>query len=158
MHHHDVADKPNRLLLQKEMYLSLRLLFLFGFGVLACDFSSEGLRAEQSPVPSAATVAQATSVISPTPSPTVPPSVRAVGVHNWKGEQRHLYETYAQRGDTIWVDIVNFDEWVNSLEKKPENHDLKDLILYLDHFPLSGISPIYSYRWIPDQWTAKGKD
>src|SRR5262249_45625484 len=29
---------------------------------------------------------------------------------------------------------------------------------YLDHFPLSGISPIYSYRWIPDQWTAKGKD
>jgi hypothetical protein len=158
MHHHNVADKPNRLLLQRERYLSLRLLFLFGFGVLACDFSSEGLKAEQTPVPSAATVAQATSVISPTPSPTVPPSVRAVGVHNWKGEQRHLNETYAQRGDTIWVDIVNFDEWMNSLEKKPDNHDLKDLILYLDHFPLSGISPIYSYRWIPDQWTAKGKD
>jgi hypothetical protein len=157
MHHHDVADEPNRLaILRRERNLSLRLLLLFGFGVLALDFSPG--RAEQTPVPSATTVAQATSLISPTPSPTVPPSVRAVGVHNWKGEQRHLNETYAQRGDTIWVDIVNFDEWVNSLEKKPDNHDLKDLILYLDHFPLSGISPIYSYRWIPDQWTAKGKD
>ena len=159
MHHHDVTDEPNSLaILRRERNLSLRLLFLFGFGVLALDFSPGSLRAEQTPVPSATTVAQATSLISPTPSPTVPPSVRAVGVHNWKGEQRHLNETYAQRGDTIWVDIVNFDEWVNSLEKKPDNHDLKDLILYLDHFPLSGISPIYSYRWIPDQWTAKGKD
>ena len=159
MHHHDVTDEPNSLaILRRERNLSLRLLFLFGFGVLALDFSPGSLRAEQTPVPSATTVAQATSLISPTPSPTVPPSVRAVGVHNWKGEQRHLNETYAQRGDTIWVDIINFDEWVNSIEKKPDNHDLKDLILYLDHFPLSGISPIYSYRWIPDQWTAKGKD
>ena len=159
MHHHDVTDEPNGLaILRRERNLSLRLLLLFGLGVLALDSSPGSLRAEQTPVPSATTVAQATSLISPTPSPTVPPSVRAVGVHNWTGEQRHLNETYAQRGDTIWVDIVNFDEWVNSLEKKPNNHDLKDLILYLDHFPLSGISPIYSYRWIPDQWTAKGKD
>src|SRR5215471_15708834 len=70
MHHRDVADKPNSLVPPGKRYLSLRLLFLFGIGLLACDFSSERLRAEQTPVPSAATVSQATNVISPTPSPT----------------------------------------------------------------------------------------
>ena len=63
-----------------------------------------------------------------------------------------------QRGDQIWVDIINLKDWVNSLEKKPDNHEIKDLILYLDHFPLQGVSPIYSYDWIPNQWTGKGKD
>ena len=63
-----------------------------------------------------------------------------------------------QRGDQIWVDIINFKDWVNSLEKKPDNHEIKDLILYLDHFPLQGVSPIYSYDWISNEWTGKGKD
>ena len=159
MHPVHVVDEANRFtILRRKKNLPLRLLLLVGFGVLALAFSSERLSAEQTPVHPESTVSQAASVISPTPSATVPPAVRAVGVHNSKGEQRHLYETYAERGDTIWVDIVNFEEWVDSLEKKPDNHEVKDLILYLDHFPLSGVSPIYSYRWIPDQWTAKGKD
>jgi len=82
------------------------------------------------------------------------PSVRAVGVHKWDEEQRTANVIYAQRGDEIWVDIINFKDWVNSLgDKKPQNHEVKDLILYLDHFPLLGVSPIYSYD--KTEWTGK---
>jgi hypothetical protein len=85
------------------------------------------------------------------------PSVRAVGVHNWKGEQRNINVIYAQRGDEIWVDVRNFNGWVDSLgEKKPQNHEIKDLILYLDHFPLLGVSPVYWHEH--PEWTAVGKD
>ena len=82
------------------------------------------------------------------------PSVRAVGVHKWDEEQRTANVIYAQRGDEIWVDIINFKDWVNSLgDKKPQDHEVKDLILYLDHFPLLGVSPIYSYD--KTEWTGK---
>ena len=82
------------------------------------------------------------------------PSVRAVGVHKWDEEQRAANVIYAQRGDEIWVDIINFKDWVDSLgDKKPQNHEVKDLILYLDHFPLLGVSPIYSYD--KTEWTGK---
>ena len=82
------------------------------------------------------------------------PSVRAVGVHKWDEEQRTANVIYAQRGDEIWVDIINFKDWVDSLgDKKPQNHEVKDLILYLDHFPLLGVSPIYSYD--KTEWTGK---
>ncbi len=47
-------------------------------------------------------------------------------------------------GDEIWVDVHNFQGWLDSLgEKLPKNHEVKDLILYLDHFPLLGVSPSY---------------
>jgi len=142
----------------KQQRLSLSLPFLIGFCALAFQFPSELLGAEETPMPSATPAATGTAGISPTPSQTpVPPSVRRVGVHNWT-EQLHVNQTYAQRGDQIWVDIINFKDWVNSLEKKPDNHEINDLILYLDHFPLLGVSPIYSYDWIPNQWTGKGKD
>jgi hypothetical protein len=63
-------------------------------------------------------------------------------------------EIYAKRGDEIWVDIINFKDWVNSLgEKKPQNHGIKDLILYLDHFPLAGVFPIYWHE--RKEWTGK---
>ena len=62
------------------------------------------------------------------------------------GEQRGRDVVYAQRGDQIWVDIINFDDWVNSLEKKPDNHEWKDLILYLNHVPLLGVAPFYSHE------------
>ena len=161
------------------MKTCLKLSFLVPVGVcgLALRFPATLAVGEETPVSSATPAAAAAHVsstqkevysetpaakagvgISPTPLPTVPPSVRAVGVHNWKGiEQRHVYETYARRGDTIWVDIINFDDWVNSLEKKPANHDIQDLILYIDHFPMLGVSRVYSYKWDP-QWTAKGTD
>jgi hypothetical protein len=110
------------------------------------------LRAEETPVP-AATAAPLTatppSVPSTTPAATGPaefPSVRAVGVQKKEDQDRTAKVVYAQRGDTIFVDIINFKDWVNSLgEKKPKDHEVKDLILYLDHFPLKGVSPIYWY-------------
>jgi hypothetical protein len=108
---------------------------------LALQFSSELLGAE-APGPSATPAAPGAAGISPTP---MSPTVRWVGVHNWKGEQRDAKEIYAQRGDEIWVDIINFKDWVNSLEKKPDHHEIRDLILYLDHIPLQGVSPIYSH-------------
>jgi len=80
------------------------------------------------------------------------PSVRAVGVHKPNEEQRAANVIYAQRGDEIWIDIINFKDWVTSLgDKKPKNYEVKDLILYLDHFPLLGVSPIYSYE--KTEWT-----
>jgi hypothetical protein len=143
----------------KQRSLTLFLPFLVAFSALAFEFSSGVLRAEETPVPSATPAAQGAVGISLTPTPTIPPSVHAVGVHNWKRlEQRHVYpETHAQRGDTIWLDIINFEDWVNSLEKKPDDHEIKDLVLYLDHFPLLGVSRVYSYKWNP-QYTPKGKD
>jgi len=86
------------------------------------------------------------------------PSVRAVGVQRQvdQDQDRAAKVIYAKRGDVIWVDIINFEEWVNSLrEKKPRDHEVKDLILYLDHFPLKGVSPIYEYskaEWTPSRW------
>jgi hypothetical protein len=75
------------------------------------------------------------------------PAVRAVGIHDWKGEARNIKAIYAQRGDEIWIDVRNFQGWLDSLgEKLPKDHEVKDLILYLDHFPLLGVSPIYWYE------------
>ena len=71
--------------------------------------------------------------------------MRWVGVHNWEGGATAKGNVvYAQRGDKIWVDIINFKDWVNSLEKKPDHHEWKDLILYLNHIPLLGVAPFYS--------------
>ena len=89
----------------KQQRLRLRLLFWIVFCGLALRFPSAQVGAEERPAP----------------SPTVPPSVRWVGVRNSKGEERQANVVYAQRGDEIWVDIINFDDWVNHLEKKPDN-------------------------------------
>jgi hypothetical protein len=129
----------------KQQRLSLCLLFLISFCGLVLRFPSAQISAEETPVPSATPAAMGGSGISPTPSPTPErPCVRWVGVRNSKGEQREARKTYAQRGDEIWVDIINFKEWVNNLEKKPPNHEWKNLILYLDHIPLQGVAPFYS--------------
>ena len=104
-------------------------------------------------MPSATPAATGTAGISPTPEP---PSVRWVGVHKWGEEQRGINDIYAQRGDDIWVDVINFKDWVKSLEekkKKPEDSEVRDLILYLDHIPLKGVSPIY---WHENTWSIGG--
>jgi len=126
----------------KQQHLSLPLVSVIGFCGLISPSSSTVMGAEQTPTPVAADAAG----ISPTPSPTVPPSVRWVGVHNRNGEQRKAKVVYAQRGDEIWVDIINFDNWVNHLERKPDNRTWKDLVLYLDHIPLLGVAPFYSHE------------
>ena len=156
----------------KQQRLSLCLPFLVGFCALAFQFPFDVLRAEETPIPSAtpaATAALLTSTPTPVPSATPapkgavgisptpePPSVRWVGVHKWGEEQRGINDIYAQRGDDIWVDVINFKDWVKSLEeekKKPENSDVRDLILYLDHIPLKGVSPIY---WHENTWSIGG--
>src|SRR5438874_1668946 len=156
----------------KERCLILALAFVAGFCALAFQFQSGELRAEETPIPSAtpgATVALLTSTAPPVPSATPattgaagisptpePPSVRWVGVHKWGKEQRGINDIYAQRGDDIWVDVINFKNWVKSLEekkKKPENSEVRDLILYLDHIPLKGVSPIY---WYENTWSMGG--
>jgi hypothetical protein len=137
----------------KQQRLSLCLLFLIGFCGLVLRFPSAQMAAEETPVPSATPAATGAVGISPTPEP---PSVRWVGVHKWGEEQRGINNIYAQRGDDIWVDIINFKDWVKSLEekkKKPENSDVRDLILYLDHIPLKGVSPIY---WHENTWSLGG--
>ncbi|HEU0209619.1 MAG TPA: hypothetical protein VFQ78_11655 [Candidatus Udaeobacter sp.] len=141
----------------KRRYLTRSLLLLVTFSATAFEFSPGLLRAEETPVPSAVPAVQGAVGISPTPSAAIPFSVHAVGV--WQGrEKRHVTpKTRAGRGDTIWLDIINFEDWVNSLQKKPDDHEIRDLVLYLDHFPLLGVSPIYWYNW-PAQYTAKGKD
>src|SRR5438270_496412 len=123
----------------KQQRLNLCLSLLVSFcATLALQFPSELLGAEETPVPSGTPAAKGAAEH---------PSVRAVGVHKWNDEQRTANVIYAQRGDEIWVDIINFKDWVNSLgDKKPQNHEIKDLILYLDHFPLLGVSPIYWYE------------
>jgi hypothetical protein len=156
----------------KQQRLSLSLPFLLGFCALAFQFPFDVLRAEETPIPSATPAATAAlltstppSVSSATPAPKgavgisptpEPPSVRWVGVHKWGEEQRGINDIYAQRGDDIWVDVINFKDWVKSLEeekKKPENSDVRDLILYLDHIPLKGVSPIY---WHENMWSIGG--
>jgi hypothetical protein len=124
---------------------------VIGFCVLTFQFSSARLSAEQTPVPSATSAPTGAAGISPTPASTPePPAVRWVGVHNRTKEQRDVNVTYAQRGDDIWIDIINFKAWVDSLgDKKPANHEIKDLILYLNHIPLIGVSPIY---WYETKW------
>jgi hypothetical protein len=82
--------------------------------------------------------------------PAESPSVRAVGVQYKEDQDRTAKVVYARRGDTIWVDIFNFKDWVNSLEDK-KYHEVKDLVLYLDHFPLLGVPPIY--WWNHREWT-----
>jgi hypothetical protein len=131
--------------------LSPRLLLLIGFCGFVLHFSSAQIAAQETPVPSATPAATGAAGISPTPSVTPePPSVRWVGVHNRVREQRAVNVTYAQRGDDIWVDIINFKAWVDSLgHKKPTNHEVKDLILYLNHIPLQGVHPIY---WHETEW------
>jgi len=137
----------------KQQRVSLCLFFLIGFFGLVLRFPSAQMAAEETPVPSATPAAAGAAGISPTPEP---PSVRWVGVHKWGEEQRGINDIYAQRGDDIWVDIINFKDWVKSLEekkKKPENSDVRDLILYLDHIPLKGVSPIY---WHENTWSIGG--
>jgi hypothetical protein len=129
----------------KQQRPNLCLLFLIGFGGLVLFSPFALMRAEEKPTSSGTPAAKGTAEH---------PSVRAVGVHKWDEEQRTANVIYAQRGDEIWVDIINFKDWVDSLgDKKPQNHEVKDLILYLDHFPLLGISPIYSYD--KTEWTGK---
>ena len=95
-------------------------------------------------------IPQVTPTVAPKPAVPLPtptelhPAVHAVGVHTRAGEVRNVNVIQAQRGDQIWVDVHNFKLWVESLgERRPKNHDIKDLILYLDHFPLLGVSPTY---------------
>src|SRR5438034_2388627 len=144
----------------KQQHPGLGFLFLIGFCGLVLRFPTTQLAAEQTPVPSATPAATSAAGISPAPSPTPePPSVRWVGVHKWGEEQRGINDIYAQRGDDIWVDVINFKDWVKSLgekKKEPENSEVRDLILYLDHIPLLDVSPIYWYE--TNQWTGKGKD
>jgi hypothetical protein len=132
----------------KQQRLSLYLLLLIAVSGLVLRFPSARVGAAETPVASATPAATGAAGISPTPSPSpVPPSVRWVGVRNWQGEQRKAKKIYAQRGDKIWVDIINFGEWVNSLgDKKPDKHEWKNLILYLDHIPLPGVAPFYSHE------------
>ena len=145
----------------KERSLTLTLPFLVALSALAFQFSSGVLRAAETAVSSAtpgATAAPLTSTPSVVPSTTLAagpaesPSVRAVGVQEKEDQDRAAKVVYARRGDKIWVDIINFDDWVNSLgDKKPKDHEVKDLVLYLDHFPLLGVPPIY--WWNHREWT-----
>jgi len=137
----------------KQQRLSLCLLFLVVFCGLVLRFPLAQMAAEETPAPSATPGTTGAAGISPTPEP---PSVRWVGVHKWGEEQRGINDIYAQRGDDIWVDVINFKDWVKSLEekkKKPEDSEVRDLILYLDHIPLKGVSPIY---WHENTWSIGG--
>jgi hypothetical protein len=155
----------------KQQRLGLCPLSLVVFCALAFQLPSRVLRAAEMPIPSAtpaATAALLTSTPPEVPSappveneetwPELHPAVRAVGVHSPEGDKPRNV-VYAQRGDIIWVDVHNFDRWVKSLpsEKRPQNHGVRDLILYLDHFPLEGIQPAYWYH-NRDEWTPKGGD
>src|SRR5688572_15158087 len=109
---------------------------------LGMAFSPSVKGAEATPKPSPAVTTNAAVPVA-TP-PELHPAVKAVGIHTQAGEVRKANVIQAQRGDQIWVDVHNFKIWVDSLgDKAPKNRDIKDLILYLDHFPLLGVSPIY---------------
>src|SRR5262249_36835668 len=126
---------------------------LVGFCALVFQFSSEVMRAEETPISSAAPTATAAAG-SPTATPTPSPVVRWVGVHDSGGEKRKALKAYAGRGDEIWVDVINFKAWRKSLEnEKSEKLNPKDLILYLDHVPLKGVHPFYWYDWTYQEWT-----
>src|SRR5262245_1878184 len=88
--------------------LKLLVLFLVNFCAFGFGFSSQGLRAEETAVPSATPAAQSNSGSSPTPTATPErPAVRWVGVRGSNGEKRGLPKAYAGRGDEIWVDVIN---------------------------------------------------
>jgi hypothetical protein len=131
--------------------------------ILALTITTAAPSFGQTPAPSAAQSLSATSALNATPTSgaaalatpaELSPAVRAVGIHDSNGEQRDHHEVYVQRGDEIWVDVHNFKSWLDSLghDRLPKNHEIKDLILYLDHFPLLGVSPSYWYEqkyWTP---------
>ena len=134
----------------------LLVLFLVSFCGFAFGFSSQELRAEEAGVPSATPAVQS-AVASPTPMGPRP-YVSSVGIHTWK-EIRGQPSVYAQRGDEIWVDIYNLEGWRRELEnekKLPDQNGIKDLVLYLNHRPLAGVAPVYSYE--TPAWTARSKD
>jgi hypothetical protein len=131
----------------KQQRPSLYLLLLIAVCGLVLRFPSAQVGAAGTPVPSATPAPTGAAEVSPPPPAAERPSVRNVGVRKWNEDRRTQNVIYAQRGDVIWVDIFNFKDWVNSLgEKAPKNHEIRDLILYLDHFPLKGVSPIYWYE------------
>lgn len=136
--------------------VKLPLLFLITFGAFGFGLSLQGVRAEATPVPSATPAVQS-AVASPTPMGPRP-YVGSVGIHTWK-EIRGQSSVYAQRGDEIWVDIYNLERWRRELEdekKLPDQNGIKDLMLYLNHRPLAGVAPVYSYE--TPAWTARSKD
>lgn len=129
------------------------LFLLISFCVLMFQLSCGSLTAEETPVPSATPASSTTgaAVVSsaPWPTPTLtpePPAVRWVGVHDSNGEKRKVNKAYAGRGDEIWVDVINFDHWVKEKKLSPENHQIRDLMLYLNHVPLQGVHPFYWYE------------
>ncbi len=130
---------------------------LFSFCALAFQFPLAVMRADETPAPSANPAAQSAVAIS---TPTRPhPAVHSVGIHDWWGENRRQPAIYAQRGDEIWVDIYNLEGWKRDLEKQkklPDQNDIKDLVLYLDHRPLTGVPPIYWHE--VSAWTEQSKD
>src|SRR4029453_11530631 len=133
----------------KQQRLSLLFLFVF-YGLVLC-FPCVEMAEEETPVPSPTSAATGAAGISPTPSPAQTPHVRWVGVYNGKEQRDGVLETYAQRGDKIWVDIFNFKDWLK--DKKPEKSNPNDLILYLNHVPLEGVHPFYSHDWTFKGWT-----
>jgi len=143
-------------LMMERRSLALSLLFLLAVSILAFQFSSGVLRAEETSVFSA-TPGGTAAAGSPTATPAPePPAVRWVGVRDSNGEKRGVPKAYAGRGDEIWVDVVNFEDWLKSLADKkllPENHERRDLILYLNHVPLRGVHPFYWTDWIEKEWT-----
>ncbi len=148
------VTRSNLHIRQWNLYVSS--FFLIGICTIAFGCSIDWLLAEESPASSATTTSKG-AVATPTPAGPSP-YVGSVGVHTWK-EIRGQPEVHVQRGDDIWVDIYNFERWCDELEKEkrlPEQHDIKNLILYLDHRPLSGVPPVYSYQ--TPAWTAKSKD
>lgn len=130
---------------------------VFSFCALAFQFPLAVMRADETPAPSANPAAQSAVAIS---TPTRPhPAVHSVGIHDWWGENRRQPAIYAQRGDEIWVDIYNLEGWKRDLEKQkklPDQNDIKDLVLYLDHRPLTGVPPIYWHE--VSAWTEQSKD
>src|SRR5207248_3411344 len=118
----------------KQCFLTLSLLLLPAFIALPLQFSSGLLRAAETAVSTATPVATATAGMSPTVTPTPePPAVRWVGVHDSNGERRGVNKAYAGRGDEVWVDVINFEDWRKDKKLLSENHQIKDLILYLNH-------------------------
>jgi len=148
----------------KQQCLTLLLSLLIGFCALAFQFASEVLGADETPPSPANPAAQGAGAVStPTPCPPKPnptPHVDSVGIHDWEQEHRKAKKVYAQRGDEIWLDVYNFEGWLCELEKEkklPEQHEISDLILYLDGRQQTGVAPTYSYQ-TPYQYTDKGKD
>jgi len=84
--------------------------------------------------------------------PPSPPAVFQVARHGPDGDNRKNPVRSAQRSDDIFLDVYNFDHWLDELRAKgklPNDHDIRNLILYVDHIPLAGVSPIYWYEWPP---------